>query len=223
MPLEQIAPDVWRIPLMPRDGINAYVIGDVLIDAGLKQHAKKILKALDGREIRAHAITHAHQDHAGGSKAVAEALGVPVWAGAADAGAMASGVMVTSNALVGALAKTGGRFPARPIDRELHEGDEVGPGFVVLDVPGHSPGHVAYWRASDRTLIAGDVFFNMNLFTTVPGLRMPFSVFTPDPARNRASARRLAALEPAVAGFGHGPVLRDPAAMPACVARLPQP
>ena len=223
MLLEQIAPDVWRIPLMPRDGINAYVIGDVLIDAGLKQHAKKILKALDGREIRAHAITHAHQDHAGGSKAVAEALGVPVWAGAADAGAMASGVMVTSNALVGALAKTGGRFPARPIDRELHEGDEVGPGFVVLDVPGHSPGHVAYWRASDRTLIAGDVFFNMNLFTTVPGLRMPFSVFTPDPARNRASARRLAALEPAVAGFGHGPVLRDPAAMTACVARLPQP
>ena len=221
MALEPIAPDVWRIPLMPRDGINAYVIGDVLIDAGIKQHAGKIVKALAGHEIRAHALTHAHQDHAGGSKAVAEALGVPVWAGAADAGAMASGVMAASNAVAAAIAKTGGRFPARPVDRELHEGDAVGPGFVVLDVPGHSPGHVAYWREADRTLIAGDVFFNMNILTTAYGLRQPPALFTYDIPVNQASERRLAELEPAVACFGHGPPLRDPARIRAFVAGLP--
>ena len=220
MSLEELAPDVWHLPLLPRDGINAYVIGDVLIDAGLKQHAKKIVRELAGHEIRVHALTHAHQDHAGGTKAVAEALGVPVWAGANDAEAMVAGLSVTSGGLATRLAKVGGRFPARPIDRALHEGDEVGPGFVVLDVPGHSPGHVAFWRESDRTLIAGDVFFNMNIFTTLPGLRMPIELFTVDPARNRESARRLAALAPAVTGFGHGPVVRDPAALAACVAGL---
>lgn len=222
MPLEELAPDVWRIPLMPRDGINAYVIGDVLIDAGLKQHAKKIVRELAGHEIRAHALTHAHQDHAGGSKAVTETLGVPLWAGANDADAMAAGVMVASGTVATTIAKLGGRFPGRPVDHALHEGDEIGPGFVVLDVPGHSPGHIAFWRESDRTLIAGDVFFNMNIFTTVPGLRMPLELFTVDPARNRASARRLAGLDPAVAGFGHGPVVRDPAALRACIAALPE-
>lgn len=221
MPLEQLAPDVWRLPLMPRDAINAYVIGDVLIDAGIKQHAKKIVRELEGRDIRAHALTHVHQDHAGGSKGVAAALGIPVWAGANDAEAMAAGLSVTAGTLATQLAKIGGRFPARAIDRALVEGDELTAGFVVLDVPGHSPGHVAYWRESDRTLIAGDVFFNMNIATTVPGLRMPPALFTVDPALNRQSARRIAALEPAVAGFGHGPVVRDPAALQACVAALP--
>ena len=221
MALEPLAPDVWRLSLMPRNGVNAYVIGDVLVDAGLKVHAKKILRELAGRDIRAHALTHAHQDHAGGTKAVAQALGIPVWAGADDADAMAAGLSVTSGGLATALAKVGGRFPARPLDRALREGDELAAGFVVLDVPGHSPGHVAYWRASDRTLIAGDVFFNMNILTTAPGLRMPPDLFTVDVAQNRRSARRLAELDPVVAGFGHGPVVRDPAAMRACVAGLP--
>ena len=98
--------------------------------------------------------------------------------------------------------------PGRPVERQLREGDEVA-GFTVLDVPGHSPGHVAYWRESDRTLIAGDVVNNMNVITGIPGLHEPRVEFTTDPALNRQSARRLAALEPALVCFGHGPPLRD--------------
>ena len=85
----------------------------------------------------------------------------------------------------------------------------------MLDTPGHSDGHVAFWRESDRTLVLGDVFFNMHLVTTVPGLHEPPRIFTRDPQRNRDSARRLAALEPELALFGHGPPLRDPAALKA--------
>jgi hydroxyacylglutathione hydrolase len=79
----------------------------------------------------------------------------------------------------------------------------------VIDVPGHSPGHVAYWRESDRTLICGDVLFNLSLPTLRPGLREPYRALTSDPARNRESARRLAELRPALVLFGHGPPLRD--------------
>ena len=46
-------------------------------------------------------------------------------------------------------------------------------------------------------------------------------MFTPDPAANRASIRRLAALEPAVVCFGHGPPLRDPGRLAAFAAALP--
>ena len=49
----------------------------------------------------------------------------------------------------------------------------------------------------------------MNVMTGIPGLHEPRVEFTPDPARNRESARRLAALEPALVCFGHGPPLRD--------------
>jgi glyoxylase-like metal-dependent hydrolase (beta-lactamase superfamily II) len=98
--------------------------------------------------------------------------------------------------------------PGHPVERRLHEGDEVA-GFTVLDVPGHSPGHIAYWRESDRSLVMGDVLFGLNPYTGLPGMNEPPPFFTNDPAQNRDSARKLAALEPALVCFGHGPPLRD--------------
>jgi hydroxyacylglutathione hydrolase len=98
--------------------------------------------------------------------------------------------------------------PARRVDRHLHEGDEVA-GFKVLDVPGHSPGHIAYWRESDRVLILGDVLNNMDVITGRPGLRDPKPYFTNDPPLNRRSAKTLAPLEPKLVCFGHGAPLRD--------------
>ncbi len=82
--------------------------------------------------------------------------------------------------------------PARHVDRHLNEGDEVA-GFKVLDVPGHSPGHIAYWRESDRVLILGDVLNNMDVITGLPGLRDPKPFFTTDPALNRRSAQQARA------------------------------
>ena len=43
----------------------------------------------------------------------------------------------------------------------------------------------------------------------------------PDPRRNRESIRRVAALEPAVVCFGHGPPWRDTAALQRLAAALP--
>ena len=98
--------------------------------------------------------------------------------------------------------------PGHPVDRALQEGDEIA-GFRVLDTPGHSAGHVSYWRESDRVLILGDVLNNVDVLTGIPGLRLPKRFLTPDPERNRASAKRLGTLEPKLALFGHGAALRD--------------
>ena len=108
------------------------------------------------------------------------------------------------------------------VDRVLHEGDEAA-GFTVLEVPGHSPGHVAFWRERDGVLILGDVINNLNILTGVPGLHEPPLFVAADPAENRRSARRLAGLEPRVMLFGHGAPLRDTQKFVDFVAGLPDP
>jgi len=219
----ELAPDCHQIPLMPRNGVNAYLLGDVLVDAGMTFNAKGILKALEGRTIAAHALTHAHPDHMGASQAVCNALGIPCWVGEADAEAAESGNLSRQNAkpdhwFVRMQNRT--PLPGVPVARRLREGDEVG-GFTVIETPGHTMGHLSFWRELDRVLIVGDVLFNMHILTTIPGLHEPIRLFTMDRARNHASIRRIAELEPAIAAFGHGPPLRDPARIREFAAALP--
>jgi glyoxylase-like metal-dependent hydrolase (beta-lactamase superfamily II) len=212
--VKQLADDLWQLSGFPADAVNVYVIGDVLVDAGTRIDRGRILKQLQGRKISAHTLTHAHPDHYGSSHEVCERLGLPMWCGADDAEAVEKGKTVFK----------GGRLipgpKAHPIARRLQEGDEVA-GFEVLHTPGHSPGHVSYWRESDRTLICGDVMWGTNPFLMRGPIREPFSIITPDPKLNRESARRIAALEPALVCFGHGPPLRDPAKLATAVAKLP--
>jgi glyoxylase-like metal-dependent hydrolase (beta-lactamase superfamily II) len=210
--MREIAEGVFHIPLFPRDGVNAYLIGDVLIDAGVRSSAPALLAALKGRAVTAHALTHAHFDHKGASAAVCTALRIPFLCHAADKLAAESDPGVpTPSTRDSQLTRVAGRIfagPGYPVTRALRGGDIVG-GFEVIETPGHSPGHVVFWRAADRVLIGGDVLNAMSLITTLPGLREPPLVFTTDPARNRESIRKIAALRPAIAGFGHGPVWRS--------------
>ena len=220
--MNRVTDDVWQIPLVPRNGVNAYLVGDILVDAGYILSGKAVVKAVAGHDVRVHALTHVHNDHAGGSRHVHEALGVPVWIGAGDAPYLRSGKapVPPGNRIASLFGPVAGSPKVEP-ERELREGDELGHGFVVLDTPGHSPGHVSFWREADRTLVCGDVFFHMNILTTAVGLHQPPNLFTYDVPQNRDSERRLAELDPAVVCFGHGPPLRDPAAIRAFAAGLP--
>jgi glyoxylase-like metal-dependent hydrolase (beta-lactamase superfamily II) len=223
--MKQLADGVWLFDGFPPELVNVYLLEDVLIDSGTRFDERRILSQLKDRTITAHALTHAHPDHLGSSHAICEQLELPFWVGAEDAAAAEDmDEMVRRLAPVGLNALPAAMLPVTPIlrlfveanqgpghkvDRRLREGDEVA-GFTVLDVPGHSLGHVAYWRESDRVLIAGDVLWNFHFFGGMPGLTEPLPMSCNDPARNRESARRLAALEPELVCFGHGPPLRDP-------------
>jgi hydroxyacylglutathione hydrolase len=222
--LRQLADDVHMLRGMPPNAINVYLVGDVLIDAATRQGERRIMRQISGRGVTGHALTHAHPDHQGSSHAICEALGIPLWCGQGDVPAMETPGGISNSQVPGWLNRLQQRFwtgPPHPVARALVEGDEVA-GFTVLESPGHSPGHVAYWRESDGVLILGDVLNNMNLLTSIPGLHEPPEVFTPDPARNRVSIRRLAALGPRLTLFGHGPPLRDPGRLADFVAQMPQ-
>ena len=222
--MKQLAKDLQLLRGWPPNAINVYLAGDVLIDAATRQGENRIMRQIAGRAVNAHALTHAHPDHQGSSHAICERLAIPLWCGRGDVPAMETPGGISSSQAPSLLNRLQQRFwtgPPHPVARALVEGDEVG-GFTVLEVPGHAPGHVAYWRESDRVLILGDVLNNMNVRTGVTGLHEPPAIFTPDPARNRESARKLAALRPALACFGHGPPLRDPGKLADFVVGLPR-
>jgi glyoxylase-like metal-dependent hydrolase (beta-lactamase superfamily II) len=222
--MERLAEDVYLLRGFPRYVFNVYLAGDVLVDAASRYAARRILRQLQGRTVTAHALTHAHPDHQGSSRAVCDALGIPLWCGAADADAVESGRLDAQMPATWLSAVSQRLFagPACPVARRLREGDRVA-GFEVLEVPGHSPGHVAFWRPSDRVLILGDVLNHINVFTGLRGLHEPPVGFTVDPALNRRSARRLAELGPSLICFGHGPPLDDTERFLKFVHNLPEP
>lgn len=220
--MEQIAEGLHLLRGTPRHAVNVYLADGHVVDAGTRWAARRIVRQVRDRELAGHLVTHAHADHQGASAALARTLGLPVLAGHRDADAIASGELRDRAPLnpVTRLQLRTWAGPAVPVARRLREGDRVG-SFKVLETPGHSPGLISLWRASDRTLLAADVMFGQHPLTGRPGLHEPPAIFTLDPALNRAQIRRLAELRPAVVAFGHGPPWRDPEALERFAASLP--
>ena len=196
-------------------------MGDVLVDAAHALAGRRILRQIEGHNVTAHALTHAHPDHQGASQEVCERLGIPYWVGERDASRDGDRQRSSSQGprSTRVIARAWGG-PPHPVARRLREGDEVA-GFEVLDVPGHSPGHVAYWRESDRVLIAGDVMNGMNLRHGHPRPARAAGDVHPRPgaqprvdpaARGAAPVARL--LRPRAAAARHGKLVavRRPAA-----------
>jgi len=104
--------------------------------------AEPVLAAADARGWRISQIwnTHWHGDHIGGNAGIVAATGATVTAPAAE------------------LAK----IPS--VDRPVREGDVVRLGAheaVVMEVPAHTAGHIAYHFADDQVVFVGDTLFAM--------------------------------------------------------------
>ncbi|MBO9583330.1 MAG: MBL fold metallo-hydrolase [Flavobacterium sp.] len=208
--MKNIAKDVYQIPLFPRNAINCYLIEDVLIDAGIRSSANKILKVLKDKTVTQHALTHAHADHQGSSKAICETLNVPLLCSELDKEFAENGNVTTEyqnpNHIISKLQKKFWAGRGHSVSKTLKEGDQIG-GFMVIETPGHSRGHLSFFREKDGVLIVGDAMVNMDLLTTKVGLHEPPYLFTTDQEINRKSILKLVSLQPKILCFGHGPVL----------------
>jgi glyoxylase-like metal-dependent hydrolase (beta-lactamase superfamily II) len=205
----------------PPQAINCYLLDSVLVDAATRHSARRIARDLRGQPVALHVLTHAHPDHQGATAELCEAAGLRLMCGAGDVEAMESGRFEHGDPHHPAPVLFEMLFagPPRHVDGVLKEGDRVG-SFTVLETPGHTPGHLAFWRERDRALVLGDVLANMDTYTGMPGLRDSKRVLSVDPALNRRSARRLAELRPRLVCFGHGAPLRDEGRFVDFVARL---
>lgn len=208
----KIAQDVYHIPVMPRNSINCYLIDDVLIDAGIRTSHRIISDALKGKTVAAHALTHAHADHQGSSRHICEQFDIPLWCSLQEIPHAETGEATkeypNQKHIVTRLQKkywAGGGFK---VTRTLKEGDMVG-SFKVIETPGHSSGHISFFRERDGVLIVGDTLVNMNLLTTLKGLHEPPALFTTNREQNIESILKLFSLNPSILCFGHGPALYD--------------
>ena len=176
---------------------NCYLVIDettdraVLIDPG--DEAERILEALhdSGATLESVWLTHAHFDHVGGLAGVLRAHPVPVHMHPLEA-------PLHARAVDSAL-RYGIRIDAPPpADHELADGGHVTVGsqeLAVIHVPGHAPGHVAFY--DDSVIFGGDCLFAGSIGRT----DLPFG----DRATLDASLLRLVALGDELTVYpGHG-------------------
>jgi len=130
------------------------------------------------------------------------------------------------------MARLSPLFPEKGINLgdRLHPLPDEGRVPVLQDwrwvhTPGHSPGHISLFRASDRTLIAGDAITTtraesvFSQLTQREELGGPPAYFTIDWNKARRSVETLALLRPTLIVSGHGPPLEGEH-LPGDLARL---
>lgn len=225
---EIIATEVVRVPT----GIaNCYLVGSperwILIDSGTHGHAADIVEAAAehfGEEATPEAIvlTHGHFDHAGSARELAKKWEVEVYAHRLEIPFVdGSSKYPPQDPTVGGFMSQMIRFfPNKKMDlspfvRELKPGPLLWiEGWNVVETPGHAPGHVSFFRADDRTLIAGDAFTTVNQDSMIDMLSQRQQVCGPPPYYTcdwqsaERSVKRLAELNPKMLAAGHGIPMR---------------
>jgi len=209
-----IAEGVWALQGQP-GRCNVYLLEDeggvTLFDAGARTMTRAIAVAgarLGG--IRRIVLGHGHTDHRG----AAPGLGAPVYChpdeviDAEGSGgfrywpAGLKGLPLPLRVLHPLLHRYAWDGGPVKIEGTVREGDEIA-GFQVIDLPGHAPGQIGLWRASDRLALCSDCFYTVDMFGRDSPPHLPDRVYNFDTDQALASLRKLAAMEPAAAWAGH--------------------
>ncbi|MHC1603054.1 MAG: MBL fold metallo-hydrolase [Methermicoccaceae archaeon] len=137
-------------------GSNAYIVGDVLVDAGMDANA--VLERLERRstKLRMIVLTHAHYDHTQAVQQIVEHTGALVAAGRGDAQHLSDPIYSVAN-LFGVEESLELRA-----DLVLSEGEKIEAKDVklsVLSTPGHTKGSICLFEPTTASLFSGDTVY----------------------------------------------------------------
>jgi glyoxylase-like metal-dependent hydrolase (beta-lactamase superfamily II) len=186
----EIAPDVYCLGPRGRTQTDVYFVRSgslwALVDAGWAKDGPSIKRAAEsifGADTPPVSIllTHVHPDHAGSALELARIWECPVYMhphelpiANGDFAAMTKYAGPLDHWVVLPLMRAMGRRRreatlARSSLRDVSHPFEPGagapglPGWECIPTPGHTPGHVSFFRASDRVLITGDAVVTLKL------------------------------------------------------------
>ncbi|MET3698490.1 glyoxylase-like metal-dependent hydrolase (beta-lactamase superfamily II) [Bacillus oleivorans] len=224
----QVLPDLY---CYTNQIVNIVFAGDpetgefVLVDAGMPHAAEEIISETEerfGRNSRPKAIilTHGHFDHVGSIIELVDHWDIPVYAHELEFPYLTgekSYPAPDSSVEGGMVAKMSPLFPNEPINIGKHleklPADGTVPylaDFCWIHTPGHTPGHVSFFREKDRVIIAGDAFVTVKqdvlykVITQELEISGPPRYFTPDWKSAKESVVKIEQLKPEVAITGHG-------------------
>lgn len=190
--------------------------GITLIDAGMSSNGADVRAGLDylgaePRDIRAILLTHWHNDHSAGARAAHELSAAPVYYHTADEAFFTGktgarglrgwiselipewGVLVLAKGLLGEATPRAVQAQYFVHDREVLFDD-----FLVIETPGHTDGHVAYYYRPEGALFAGDAL------AVIDGrIRFMARPVTLDQVAARRSLARCLELRPKLVCPGH--------------------
>lgn len=192
--------------------------GVVVFDSGEQGMAPAILEAGRARRgISRVVLGHGDTDHRGGAPAIAAAgeghIGVECHPDALPFAEGDGGREYWRPELLPTAVRRfhaamhhvwdGGRVQ---ITGTVRGGDRVA-GFEVVELPGHAPGLIGLWRASDRLALVSDAFYMTDMWGRPQDPALPVRAYNHDTEQARASLRALAALDPRTIVPGHlGPL-----------------
>jgi len=135
--------------------VNAFLVGDTLIDTGTNRARRPFLAALKGKKIARIVNTHHHEDHVGNNREIQERFGIPAYA----------------HPLALPFLETPRLNRLRPYQRIVWDWPEPSAGtplgksvdaggfrFDVIPSPGHTDDHVCLYEPERRWLFTGDLF-----------------------------------------------------------------
>lgn len=199
-----------------------------LVDSGTRADRAAIESALKllglyPQNCRAVLLTHAHPDHAGNAAFFAQ-CGAQLFIGENEREFLETrctyiprlpraltplGFLQTVMFALGEVFWPVRRVKAQHI---LHGSETLSTpcgNWRVLETPGHTRGHIAFFRIDDGTLLSGDALLNVVPFVQRIDLAVPPAIFNENTAQARDSARLLCALPVRVLLSGHGPAMRE--------------
>ena len=154
---------------------NTYVVYDdtteaIIIDPGCydPREQQELVSFIEKSGLKVQLVlnTHSHIDHVLGNHFVKNYFKVPLWIGAKDLDTLRA---------VETYAPNYGfqKYTATVPDKLIDESEVISFGNATLNilfVPGHAPGHLAFFNEVENFIIGGDVLFDGSIGRTdLPG------------------------------------------------------
>jgi glyoxylase-like metal-dependent hydrolase (beta-lactamase superfamily II) len=193
--------------------LHAGAEGTAIIDPGYTGSSRAVLRFLAENDVDRHAIdwvilTHHHVDHAGSALALCQETGAKLAVHGDDAlylRRVRPREPMTFWGFADRLPARLARYLVSFADcdvRPLDDGETIA-GLTVVHAPGHTPGSICLWSASESALFTGDVMNNER------GLRTPPWTVNHSHRAAMQAPDRLMGMRYERAYFGHGPAILE--------------